>query len=151
MSKKPLERRERLPERKKARIVLDTNVLISAWLWDGDEARVVELVERGVLEAYTSPKLLEELDRALRYSKLGLTDEEADSAIGYYVSILKVVQPAVKLSVVTEDPDDDRVLECALHARADYVISGDDHLLRIGDFRGMRIVRAPELLKQRRS
>ncbi|MFQ6076668.1 MAG: putative toxin-antitoxin system toxin component, PIN family, partial [Candidatus Bathyarchaeia archaeon] len=83
MSKKPLERRERLPERKKARIVLDTNVLISAWLWDGDEARVVELVERGVLEAYTSPKLLEELDRALRYSKLGLTDEEADSAIGY--------------------------------------------------------------------
>lgn len=133
------------PQRK-IRAVLDTNVLISAWFWKGNESRLVELVEEGAIDGYTSPDILDELRRALRYPKFKLDEDEVEAIYNYYLLILKVVEPRSRIDVVKEDPEDNRVLECAVEAKADYIITGDRHLLGLKDFQGIRIVRAGELL-----
>lgn len=128
-------------------MVPDTNVLASALFWSGAEATLVGLVEAGILEGYTSPAIMEELTRVLKYPRFGLTEEEVEDARNYYVMVLVVVKPGVTVNVVEEDPEDNRVLECALQAHVDFIVTGDKHLLKIREHRGVRIVRASEFLE----
>lgn len=129
------------------KVILDTNVLVSALFWSGAEAAVVELVESGILEGYTSPAIIDELTRVLRYPRFGLTKEEVENASDYYKTIFVVVRPEARIDAIREDPDDNRLLECALEARADLIVTGDRHLLKICSYGGTRIVRASEFLK----
>lgn len=123
-------------------------MLISAWFWDGNEAELIELVESGILEGYTSEQLAEELYRALRYPKFDLTQDQVESIYGYYLLLLKIVNPKQAVDTIEDDPDDNRVLECALEAQADYIISGDHHLLNLEEYRGIRIISAAELVNR---
>jgi putative PIN family toxin of toxin-antitoxin system len=134
-------------EQRKLKIVIDTNVLVSSLFWRGAEHKLIKLVESGDLEGYISPMILEELREVLREPRFSFELGEVVEAIGYFISILTVVDPKTKLDVVHEDSADNRVLECALEAKADYVVSGDQHLLKLGEYRNIRISRAPELLK----
>ena len=138
-------------ERRKLKIVADTNVLVSSLLWRGPEHRLIKLIEIGALDGYTSPMILEELHEVLQEPRFSFELSEAVEAVGYFVSVLAVVDPKIRLDVVGEDPADNRVLECALEAGVDYVVSGDQHLLRLGECRGIRVIRAPELLKIHKS
>ena len=137
----PSRERDRSP-----RAVLDTNTLISAWFWEGNESRLVEELEEGTILGYTSIHLVEELRRALRYPKFNLTEDEVESIIDYYLLILKTVPPKQTLNIVPENPEDNRILECALESKADYIVSGNHHLLNLEEFRGIKIVRAAKLL-----
>lgn len=128
------------------RVVLDTNVLFSAVFWRGNEPGLVELIEGGFLVGYTSPAIINELRMVLRDPRFGLERGEVDAVVGYFLGILRVVEPRVAVTVVRDDPADNRVLECALEAGADFVVSGDEHLIGIGEYRGVRIVRARALL-----
>lgn len=141
----PLRRQGRLP-----RVVLDTNVLVSAIFWRGNEAGLVELIEGGFLVGYTSPAIINELRIVLRNPRFGLERGEVDAVVGYFLEILRVVEPRVTVTVVKDDPADNRVLECALEVSADFVVSGDEHLIGIGEYRGVRIVRARALLESLR-
>lgn len=132
---------------RRIRVVFDTNVLILAWLWEGNESRLVELAQEGAIEGYTSPQILRELTEALRYPKFTLSDGEIETACGYYALTLKAVDPKREVDAVG-DAQDNRVIECAVEAKADYVVSGDRHLLALGEFEGIRIVRARELLQE---
>ena len=133
---------------KKARVVFDTNVLVSAWFWKGAESRLVELVEEGEIEAYTSPQLLTELRRTLEYPKFRLEQTEIDEICDYYVLVLKIVEPKHSVNVITEDPEDNRVIECAFEAEADYITSGNHHLLNMRKYGNIRIVKAREMLEE---
>lgn len=108
---------------------------------------MVELVESGVLEGYTSPAIIDELTRVLSYPRFGLTKEEVENASDYYKTISVVVKPEARIDAVREDPDDNRVLECALEARADLIVTGDRHLLKMRRYGGTRIVKASEFLE----
>lgn len=57
----------------------------------------------------------------------------------------EVVQPSTRLHVIAEDPEDDRVLECAVEGRADAIVTGDRHLLKLGTFRRISILRAKDI------
>jgi len=127
--------------------VFDTNVLVSAWFWEGKESKLMESVEEGIIHGYSSEQLIEELCRTLRYPKFELSQDEVESIRSYYLLLFKIVRPKQTISILLEDPDDNRVLECALEAKADYIVSGDRHLLNLGAFRGIKIVKAAELLK----
>lgn len=137
-------------EQRKLEVVVDTNVLISSLLWEGPEHRLINLIETGSLDGYVSPVMLEELYEVLQEPRFSFELSEAAEAVGYFVTILTVVDPKVRLNVVDEDPADNRVLECALEAGVDYVVSGDQHLLRLEEYQGIRIVRSPELLEVHR-
>lgn len=133
---------------KKIKVVFDTNILISAWFWDGSESKLIELVEEGVLEGYTSPQLLSELRKALEYPKFKLQQNEIETIYDYYALVLKVVEPKHAVKIITENPEDNKVLECAIEAEANYIVSGNHHLLGLREFKGIRIVRVKELLEE---
>jgi uncharacterized protein len=87
----------------------------------------------------TSPTLLKELDEKLR-GKFEVSPEDADLIRTRLESCALIVTPGIVLEVIKEDPDDDRVLECAVAGEADYVVSGDRHLLKLGSYDGTPIV-----------
>jgi putative PIN family toxin of toxin-antitoxin system len=133
---------------KKAKAVFDTNVLVSAWFWRGTESQLVELAEEGTIEAYTSPQLLSELRRVLEYPKFRLEQSEIDEICDYYVLVLRTVEPKQPLNVVPEDPEDNRVVECAVEAEADYVVSGNHYLLDLAKHGNIKIIKPKEILEE---
>jgi len=128
-------------------VVLDTNVLVSALFWGGVEATVVGLVEVGMVEGYTCQAIIDELTRVLRYPRFGLTEEEVEDVRNYYITILVVVNPDVRVDIVEDDPDDNKVLENAFEVNARFIVTGDRHLLKLGEYRGVKILQAAEFLQ----
>jgi putative PIN family toxin of toxin-antitoxin system len=128
--------------------VFDTNVLISAFVFPGGapEFAYREALS-GRLTLVTSPPLLAELARVLA-DKFGWEQAMVQTAVGQVARIGTVVRPTEALSVINEDPDDDRVLEAAREGSADVIVSGDRHLLRLGSWESIRIVRIAELLEE---
>lgn len=127
------------------RLVADTNVVVSGLLWLGHPGRLLEAAALGRVTLYTSLALLAELSTTLSRPKLvrpiarsGLTLEDL---LGRYLNVAVVVEPTDVPRVVSDDPDDDQVLACALAARAELVVSGDKHLLELGgQYQGIPIV-----------
>jgi hypothetical protein len=126
-------------------VVLDTNVLISALLSaEGPPAQIIDLWEAGAFDVAVSAPLLDELKRVLRYKRvrkyLEMTSVEVDSLIKQWSSTAVYIDSEMRLDVVEDDPDDNRVLECAVAAEAEYIVSGDDHLLDLGEYRGIEVL-----------
>lgn len=130
----------------KPRVVLDTNIFISAILYGGNPRKVVNLAVTELIEVYISLELLEELGRVLR-GKFTLGSFEIDTIISEIKDFAEIATPQVRLQVIKEDPSDDKVLECAAEAKARFIISGDKHLLNLGNFRGIKIVNPAEFLR----
>ncbi len=115
------------------RVVADTNVLISALMFGGLPGEFLELAFAGAFVLVSSPVLLDELDRKLRI-KFGVSAADADLVRNRLEGVAEVISTTLKLSVVKDDPDDDRVLECAVAGRAGVVVSGDRHLLKLKSY-----------------
>lgn len=122
------------------RVVLDTNVLVSAFLFPGGRP---EAAYRAALEGrvhlVTSRALLAELGRVLA-TKFGWEDPRVEEAVAQVARVGVVVEPRATVTVVRADPADDRVLEAAAAGGAEVIVSGDRHLLRLGSWRGIVIL-----------
>ena len=130
------------------RVIFDTNVLISALLWPkGIPARIVALARQGRIRSVTSSVLLEEFRRVLE-GKMGFSTESAQESLEIVIEHSEVVIPSRRFQVIESDPDDDRVLECAVAGNADWIVTGDHHLLRLGHFQNIPIVTPREFLTQ---
>jgi len=127
-------------------VAADTNVIVSALLWEGNESKIIGLVEEGKIKLLTSVTLLNELKKVLMYKRFGLDEKTVDDNVKYILTISEIISPKRSLRVIREDPADDKVLECALEGKARYIASGDKHLLRLKEFRGIKVIRAKELL-----
>jgi uncharacterized protein len=128
------------------RVVLDTNICISAVMFGGLPGSLLDLA---LLRAFTlviSPALLDELDEKLR-TKFEMTMEDAAFLRARLESVAKVVEPQETLSVISADPDDNRVLECAVEGQADVIVSGDRHLLKLANYQGISIVTVRQFLE----
>jgi putative PIN family toxin of toxin-antitoxin system len=122
------------------RIVADTNVLISAFVFPGGPPEsVVRAAIEGRLELVTSPALLAEFGRVLT-ERFGWEPAKVEQAVALVVRHAHVVRPRHRVTVVTDDPSDDRVLEAAAEGRAHIVVSGDRHLLRLRAWNEIRIL-----------
>lgn len=134
------------------KVVLDTNALISGLLWNGNEARVIEKAEKKEIRLFISQKLLEELEGVLKRAKftkrLEGKEYTVDKAVAKIALIATLIEPRHKIEEIKEDPDDNRVLECAMFAKASVIISGDRHLLDLKGYSGINIVSASEFIKQ---
>ncbi len=128
------------------RVVLDTNVIVSALNFPGNERLVLELGMRGRYELCLSPFILEEVDGVL-VRKFGWADEHSSQALRSLRSAATVIDPPLLAEVIEGGHADNRVLECAVAASADYLVTGNRrHLLPMGEHRGPRIVNAPRFL-----
>jgi len=127
-------------------VAFDTNIIFSAIGWKGRPYACLERARLGAAEGFTSQVLLEELAAKLR-DKLAFTEVQIADALADLLGFLHVVAPAEQITAIAADPDDDRVLECASTAGADYIVTGDRrHLLPLGSFHGIAIISAAEFL-----
>jgi len=118
---------------------MDTNTLVSAIGWDGPPHRLLDACLRGRLDLYISPAIVEELTDVLTRPKLAVIASHPDLpvVIAWLCEPSRLVIPRVTVDIIREDPDDNRVIECGLEARADAVVTGDEHLLKLGTYEGM--------------
>ena len=135
---------------KRLHIVLDTNVLISASLFGGPPREILGLIVTGVVDCSLSPSIFDELKNVLQRPKFGLSPEQAMAIVEELSTLCGVVVPARRIRSVCADPDDDRILECALEARADTIVSGDARLLELGTYEGISILSPSEFLQTMR-
>jgi putative PIN family toxin of toxin-antitoxin system len=132
-------------------VVLDTNVIVSALLSSkGAPAEIIRRWEAGEFDVAISPPLLSEFERVLNYPRvkkyLKHSDEEIATFLKHLGTTVITVYPQIKLEVIKADPDDDRVLECALEASAVYIVSGNSHLLDLKEYRQIVILNPVEFL-----
>ena len=130
------------------KITPDTNVLISAFITKGNEYEILRLAKLGKIKLIISPEILEEFNDVIRRPKFRFSKEQIKSFNEQILSIVEIVYPKEKLDVVKDDPDDNKILEAALTGNVDYVISGDNHLLKLKKFRNVKIVNAGRFLKE---
>jgi putative PIN family toxin of toxin-antitoxin system len=134
------------------RLVLDTNVVVSGMLWRGAPRRLLELARTGDIQLFTSPELLSELEQTLGYAKLqtkvAASRQSVRDLVNLYARLASVVNADAIDPVVINDPDDDHVLACGLAARVAAIVSGDKHLLGLGNWRDIDIVSVPHMLRQ---
>jgi len=127
-------------------VVIDPNVLVSGLAFPGRPREVLDLVWKGDLEAYISPFIFMELERTLAKA-FGWGKEQIDLVLAKIASKTVLIHPEIRLSVVKGKDDDNRILECAVEAKASYLISGDKkHLLPLKQYQGIRILPPGEFL-----
>ena len=122
------------------KIVLDTNVLISGIFWEGNESKILKACKTEDLINYISPEILDEFHKVLLYPKFNLTSDEIESALENVIILSNIVNPEIKIEVITDDPIDNIFIECAITANAKFIISGDKHLLKLKKYKDIQIV-----------
>jgi uncharacterized protein len=128
------------------RVVADTNILISALMFGGLPGSFLDLAILQSFMLVTSPPLLDELNEKLRLKfKVSATDVALVRA--KLEASSEVVEPEMRLRVVGEDPDDDRVLECAVTGKAAFIVSGDRHLLKLGSYEGIPVLSVRQFME----
>lgn len=134
---------------KKPKVVIDTNVIISAFGWDGHPEEIIKLVNKGKIENFTSIEMINELSNAIKYPRLKFPESLQAEIIETIFSISSIVNVNQSLKIIDEDPGDNKVIECALSAKAEFIISGDKHLLELKKFKEIEILTPSEFLIKR--
>lgn len=127
------------------RVVFDTNVLLSAFIFGGNPERLFDLARFGELRLVVSPDILLEFAFVLR-EKFAWAEEDITEAIRAIGRASELVRPGETLKIVSDDADN-RVLECAVAGKADFIVTGDHHLLDLRSFEGVKIVKPRDFLK----
>ena len=130
------------------RVVFDTNVLISALITTGKPRELFQHAIEGRIQLVTSKSILREFSQVSKDPRIRKYASEDD-----VIAFLKIIDKVAKITkvksqfgVVKEDPDDDMVVRAAFDGKADYIVSGDKHLLLLVAYRGIRIINVDEML-----
>lgn len=134
------------------RLVLDTNTALSGLLWQGTPGKLIDAAKRQEVELFSSTPLLAELLGVMTRSKfadaLAARGLQVQTLFEGYAALVQLVVPAQINPTIARDPADDAVLACALAAQADYIVSGDAHLLDLKQYREMQVIRAAEAVQR---
>ena len=129
------------------RVTLDTNVYLSAFLFqDGILADLWRFAEAGRYTVVLSPFIVREFMEKLR-EKFKVSEAERERIKRTVVRVAEIVQPKTVPVVIADDPDDDHILACAVAGKADILVSGNKHLLRLKEYEGIPMVRPIDFLR----
>lgn len=126
--------------------VLDANVIISSIFWRG---KPYQLMRRGIEGKCTfviSMPIIDEVASKLR-SKFHLPEDKVGMLVDILLAFSTIVEPKAKLNAVKADASDNKIIECAVEGNAEYIVSGDVHLLEMGEYEGIKIVTPSQMLK----
>lgn len=129
------------------KFTLDTNTLISAVISKGNEYQLLKLAKEGRIKVILSLNIIEEFKEVISREKFGFSQKQIDDVLKQILNICELVIPTIRLSVIKDDPDDDAILECAITGNVNYIVSGDRHLLDLGRYDKIPIIRTFEALK----
>jgi putative PIN family toxin of toxin-antitoxin system len=131
------------------RVVVDTNILVSALIYHGKP----HILVLKLLEGHTvilSRQMLAELADVLTRDKFAVKTSQVDRFLAVLVRKSKVVTPSSRFKIISEDPDDDIVLNTAYAGKAEYIVTGDRHLLALREFKRIKIVKVAQMLESLR-
>jgi putative PIN family toxin of toxin-antitoxin system len=131
------------------RATADSNIWVSGLNWYGKPHELLNLARDGKIELAISDAILDEFSRIL-HDKLEWSDDRLNSMRAEVATFTKRVSSTETLDVVKADPDDNRILECAVAAGSDVIVTGDAHLLQLGAYRGIKIMKVADFLGQAR-
>jgi len=131
------------------RATADSNIWVSGLNWYGKPHELLNLARDGKIELAISDAILDEFSRIL-HDKLEWSDDRLNSMRAEVATLTKRVSSTETLDVVKADPDDNRILECAVAAGSDVIVTGDAHLLQLGAYRGIKIMKVADFLGQAR-
>jgi len=125
-------------------VTFDTNVLLSATLWDTSVAQklLFDLIRQGV-KIYSTTEILSEYQEVLKRD-FDFSDEEVSEIMEKVLAFVTLINSQIRIKVVKDDPDDDKIIECALESASTYIITYDKHLLNLKEYNGIRIIRPEE-------
>ena len=133
------------------KVVLDTNVLVSGTFWTGKSFEIIKLLELKGLGLILSKELIDEYNETINseeiIDKIENKNLIVNEIIKKIISEAEIVEPSQKFEVVKGDPDDNKILECAVEGKADFIVSQDSHLLKLREFHGIRIMSPEEFLE----
>ena len=134
------------------RIVADTNIAVSGFLFGGLPLRVLDAGRSEIIELCTSQALLDEFAEVIERPHFDRKFEETGISrqrmVSDYAEISTVIKPAKLSEHVSRDPDDDEVIACALSADCEFIVTGDNDLLVLKEYQGVTIVTAADFLKE---
>lgn len=139
----------RLKHTEKLKVVVDTNTVISAPLSEeGNPAKIFELLLLEEINNFRSEDVTNEIVEVFNREKIKklASEDKIRFIVDNYRKFSRLVRPTIKLNIIKEDDDDNRILECGETANADYIISGDEHLLKLKNYKNMEIVSPKEFL-----
>ena len=130
------------------KVVLDTNVFVSGIFWKGNYCSIIisYWIEKK-FDLIISISIIEEITETLKNFKIPLSMEDILMWENMIVKNSLLVEPQEKIEIVKDDKDDNKFIEAAVEGKADYIITQDNHLLKIKEFRGIRIISPEEFLK----
>ncbi|MCP8317729.1 MAG: putative toxin-antitoxin system toxin component, PIN family [archaeon] len=127
--------------------VFDTNVLISGIVYAGKSKLLIDAILEGKITLIISMQIIREFRRVIIRDKFKLSKNQQNIITNFVLRIGNIVKVKSRFKVVKQDPNDDRILRTAHDGKADYIVSGDEHLLSLKEFRGIKIVTVSEMLE----
>jgi len=128
------------------KIVFDTNILISSTLWGNSVAqKVLQKCIRENVQIFSSNEILEEFAKILKRD-FDYSSEEAEKVISNTLQFITLIDTTTKAAIITEDPDDNKILECAIDSNSEVILTYDNHLLKLGEFSGIKIMKPESLI-----
>lgn len=129
-------------------VVYDTNILISGMVWGGTPYDCIKLAMTDQVEGVTCAEIIDEFGEKLT-TKLEYSELRTSRIVTRLLSFLRMVKITNKLEGIIRDPDDDKVIECAVVGGATHIVTGDKrHLLPLKDYQGIHILTAANFLRQ---
>lgn len=125
---------------KKTKVVIDTNVIVSAFGWHGKPEEIFRLITIGKIQNFISMEILSEVAKVVSYPKFNFPISLQVEIIETIFSCSTIVEIKEAINIIKDDPEDNRILECAISAEVDFIITGDSHLLKLKNFRGVEIL-----------
>jgi uncharacterized protein len=134
------------------KVVLDTNVWLSGIIWDGEASKIIEKAEKEHIKIIISEDILSEivnvLNRESKFQKHMVNLKSSiEDLLRTILSISNLVETKTKLDIIKSDPKDNIVLEAAIKGEVECIISYDNHILNMFEFRGIKIISPTEFLK----
>jgi putative PIN family toxin of toxin-antitoxin system len=130
------------------KVVLDTNIFISGIFWKGSSNKVITSWKERKFALVISLETVSEIIKILQDFKIRLQDEMIKEWVDLIVRNSIIVEPKEKIKIVKDDPKDDIFIETAVAGNVDYIVSQDNHLLKLKEFRGIKIITPEEFNKK---
>jgi uncharacterized protein len=129
------------------RVTLDSNVYLSGFVFGGKPKRILEMAIEGEIEVAISDPIIAEVRRHF-LGKFGWSEPRVAEAVESIAEFAKYSTPTEAIDAVPADPDDNRIVECAVAAGSECIVTGDRHLLQLGSYEGIRIMKVADFLAQ---
>lgn len=128
------------------KVVIDTNVVVSALFFGGKPRTLIELLINKELDAYITQDIIEEYRDTVAYLQNKYKEKQVFVPLAHIISSCKLIKKETDIKVC-RDPDDDKFISCAIDAKCLYIISGDKDLLTIRQYEGIRIMTVAEFFQ----